>query len=691
MNMDFKINKDYFINRDLSWIDFNSRVLEEAKNQNLPILERLKFIAIFSNNLDEFFMVRVAGIRKQLETGDKGTDYSGLLVDEQLNMIRKKVNKLTSKQYHLLNSQILPELHKKGIIVIKRNEWDENERNEYKKIFRKMIFPALTPIAVDPSHPFPNLNNCTIEIAVRLRKKDSKKFVSAFVEVPSVLPRFIAVPSRRFQNANKVYAYLEDVIIEFIGDLFNDCQIDEAVPFRIIKDMDLTVDEEGVADLLSHIQKELINRKTREAIKVEFIRDQRSSLEKWIMEQLHVENDCKFLVDGPLHLSNFFELISKESRADLLEAEWPPIPSPDFPSNESIFQSIKKKEYIPLFLPFQSFEPVVRLIEEAAEDPNVLAIKQTLYRVSGNSPVITALQRAAENGKQVTVIVELKARFDESNNIIWAKKLEKSGAHVIYGMPGLKIHCKALMIVKKEEGSIKRYLHLSTGNYNDKTAKIYTDIGYFTADEDLASDISALFNIMTGYSAPPEKWKKIAVAPFDLKEKFISLIDRETRLSSPHNPGKIIAKMNSLVEPEIIEHIYKAAYAGVEVNLIVRGICCLKPGINTNNIKVISIIDRFLEHSRIYYFANGGNPEYYLSSADWMPRNVYRRVEILFPVEDEHTRKILDQILYFQLNDKMKSRLLQASGVYSVAENTPAFESFRSQKLTYEYLKKMGP
>lgn len=689
MSQNLEIKSDYFINRELSWIDFNSRVLEEAQNRNLPLLDRMKFIAIFANNLDEFFMVRVAGLRNQLDAGDKGTDYSGLSVQEQLDKIRGKVIELCSQQYKLLNQDILPSLRQEGLILLDRSEWDDAERAEYGKIFRKMIYPALTPVAVDPSHPFPVLNNCAIEIAVRLRQNESKKNVRAFVEVPSVLPRFIAVPTKRFPNAKKVYAYLEDIIIEFIGELFNGCEILETMPFRITKDMDFTIDEEGVADLLSHIKKELLNRRTRHALRVEFIKGQSSSLEKWIMEQLEVGEDCKFIVDGPLHLANFFELVSKESHQGLVEDEWQPVLPKDFKNSESIFATIKKREYIPLFLPYQSFEPVVRLLNEAADDPNVLAIKQTLYRVSGNSPVVAALQRAAINGKQVTVIVELKARFDESNNIVWAKKLEESGAHVIYGMPGLKIHCKALMIIRREQGGIRRYLHLSTGNYNDKTAKIYTDIGYFTVDEDLATDISALFNVMTGYSSPPEKWRKIATAPFDLKEKFISLIDREARLSEPHNPGRIIAKMNSLVEPDIIEHIYKAAYAGVKIDLIVRGICCLKPGIGTDNIKVISIVDRFLEHSRIYYFANAGNPEYYLASADWMPRNIARRIEILFPVEDARTRSLLDQYLQFQLNDKMKSRELLPSAQYSKALNSPEFENSRSQKLSYEFLKRV--
>jgi polyphosphate kinase len=687
---EFSFTREHLINRDLSWLDFNGRVLEEASDKNIPPLDRLKFIAIFSNNLDEFFMVRVAGLRQQFDAKDKGTDASGLSVSEQLDEIRKKIHGLVTEQYRLLNTEILPSLNNNGLTILRKEDYGAEERDELAKIFKKMIYPTLTPMAVDPSHPFPVINNCAIEIAVRLKQQNSKKTARALVEVPSVLPRFIAVSSKK-KPGTKTYALLEDVITEFVGELFADCEILESIPFRITKDMDFAIDEEGVDDLLSHIRKELLQTRTRQALRLEFMKERRGSLETWLMDRLGVDQNSKYVVDGPLHLANFFELVSKESGKKLEEEEWTPAENNDFQSEESVFKIIREKEAISLFLPFQSFEPVVRLLNEAAEDPNVLAIKQTLYRVSGNSPVVAALEKAAENGKQVTVIVELKARFDEGNNIVWAKKLEESGAHVIYGMPGLKIHCKALMIIRKEESGIRRYLHLSTGNYNDKTARIYTDIGYFTTDQEMCSDISALFNVMTGYSSPPSSWRKIAAAPFDLKEKFISLIDREARLSTPHRPGRIIAKMNSLVEPSIIEHIYKAAHAGAKIDLIVRGICCLKPGIGTNNITVRSIVDRYLEHSRIYYFENGGEPEYYLSSADWMPRNLYKRIEVLFPVEDAKTRKILDEILRIQLHDKRKTRELHPSGKYSACDKSGAGDSTRSQKISYDFFKAVIP
>jgi polyphosphate kinase len=680
--------KNYFINRDLSWLDFNARVLEEAYDKNLPILDRLKFVAIFSNNLDEFFMVRAAGLKQQLDAGHNEKDLCGLSVGEQIEEIKKRVQDLLSRQYALLTNDILPEMRRKGIVILNRNEYGVEERNEISKIFKKLVFPVLTPIAVDPSHPFPVVNNCAIGIAVELKTNKSRKVVKALVEVPSVLPRFVVISTKKYPGL-RCYVMLEDIILEFINELFSGCEIVETTLFRITKDMDFSVDDDGVDDLLSHIKKELLRRRKRHTLRLELLKDRRGKIENWLMEQLGIDQNSKYIVDGPLHLANFLELLGKESGGKLVEEEWPPLPHHDFKEEESIIKTIADKKNIPLFLPFQSFSPVIRLLEEAASDPNVLAIKQTLYRVGGDPPVVRALQRAAENGKQVTVIVELKARFDEGNNIVWAKRLEDSGVHVIYGIPGLKIHCKALMIIRKEKSGIQRYLHLSTGNYNDKTAKIYTDIGLFTNDQILASDISFLFNVMTGYSEPPASWKKIAVAPFDLKEKFISLIDREARLSTVHNPGRIIAKMNSLVDDSIIEHLYKAACVGVKIDLIVRGICSLKPGQGTDNIRVTSIIDRYLEHSRVYYFQNAGAPEYYMSSADWMPRNLYKRIEILFPVEDERMKKNLGAVLEYQLNDTMKKRELIPSGLYTESDKTGNNREYRSQKQTYEFFKKL--
>ncbi|MFA6567271.1 MAG: polyphosphate kinase 1 [Victivallales bacterium] len=681
-----KLSKEYFISRDLSWLDFNSRVLEEATDRINPVLERLKFIAIFANNLDEFFMVRVAGL-KHVRSGDTSVGSAQLTAGEHLAEIRRKVSGLVEKQYACLNSEILPDLKKANTIILRWAELSDAEKLELGKYFQNQIFPALTPIAVDSSHPFPIINSGAIELAVKLKQPNSNKIVQSFVEVPGVLPRFIPVSSALYKDA-KTYILLEDLIIENIGYLYAKCEILEVMQFRITRDMDLMMDEDGISDLLVHIQEKLLHTKKRNVIRLELIRGGNTVFEEWLMKKLEIDGTEKYYVPGPLHPGNFFELVSKESRPGLTEDPWPPLPVNGIDENKPVLDSVKKEGMIPVFLPFQKFDPIVRLLEEAAEDPSVLAIKQTLYRVSGDSPVVRALQKAAENGKQVTVIVELKARFDENNNILRARRLEESGAHVIYGISGLKIHCKSLLIIRKEEGVIRRYLHLSTGNYNEKTARVYTDIGILTSDPELCSDVSALFNVMTGYAAAPERWNKISVAPYDLKEKFISLIDREIRLSDKHNPGHLIAKMNSLVDQDIIEHLYGAACAGVKVDLIVRGICCLKPGIKTDNINVTSIVDRFLEHSRIYYFGNGGNPEYYLSSADMMPRNLYKRIEVFFPVENASTCRSLKKILDLQLADSRKGRKLDGNGVYSAtAQLENRNIASRSQKRIYDFFK----
>ena len=688
--MTFKITKEHFINRDLSWIDFNARVLEEAGDKSNPVMERLKFIAIFSNNLDEFFMVRVAGLKQQLDAGDVGTDPSGIHVKTQLAMVRKKIIPLLARQHGHLHREILPELEKNGLVLLPRYRWDSQDRKELKNIFERQIFPALTPIAVDPSHPFPVLTSGAIEIGITLKHHQTGETVRAFVEVPGVLPRFIPIRSAK-HGQSSVYVFLEDIIIDNISSLFSKCEITETILFRITRDMDFTIDEEGVADLLLHLEKKLLQRRRSEPLRLELIKGASSKLDQWLTKVLGLDASDKYYVEGPLHLANFFSLVARENRPEICEPSWPALENPAMNEDTSVFDSIKQQGTLPMFLPYQNFDPIVRLIEEAGDDPDVLAIKQTLYRVSGNSPVVRALIRAAANNKQVTVIVELKARFDEEHNIQWARQLEEAGAHVIYGMAGLKIHAKALLIIRREDGIIRRYVHLSTGNYNDKTAKVYTDIGIMSNDPELCSDIAALFNVMTGYSAKPEQWNKIAAAPFDLREKFLSLIDREARLSTRHSPGRIIAKINSLVHPDIIEHLYMAAHAGVKIDLIVRGICCLKPGIKTKNINITSIVDRYLEHTRIYYFANGGNEEYYLSSADWMPRNLHRRIEVLFPVNNSALEKILREILQFSLNEKFKSRKLLPSGVYTKSVSKNRQPSTRSQRKIYDFLKNLLP
>lgn len=687
--MEKLIDKTHFINRELSWLNFNSRVLDQAFDKNNPLLERLKFMAIFSNNLDEFFMIRVSGIRQQFEDGIPIDDPSGLNAAELLKLIRLKVASLLKRQYTFLQNHIIPELKHEGIHLLRLNQVSEEEKSRLAGYFKNNILPILTPIGIiSDSTTFPVINNKVIEIVVELKKKNNQHSDFGFVEVPSGIPRFIEV---NHLGPGRAFILLEDLIIEHIHVLFSGCTILNTMLFRITKDMDFVIDDEDAQDFLSHVENTLKTVRKRKAIRLEVLSTaQKNKLLKWLIEKLAIPKDNVYCLEdgGPLDLSCFFDFIPLVAKPELINEKFNPLKLAIFEKNGSVFDAIKQLGTIPVFHPFESFDCVIRFLNEAVNDPNVLAIKQTLYRVSGDSPIVHALQRAAENNKQVTVVVELKARFDESKNIEWAKKLEDSGAHVIYGIAKLKIHCKALLVVRKEETSIKRYLHLSTGNYNDSTAKIYTDIGIFSVDTELCSDIAALFNVMTGYSEPPE-WNKIAVAPFNLRETFISLINREMRLSTPHRRGHIIAKMNSLVDKEIIEYLYKAAYAGVKIDLIVRGICCLRPKENTKNISIISIVDKYLEHSRIYYFANNGSPEYYLSSSDWMPRNLDKRIEILYPIKDEFTQNLFRKILVAQLQDTYNGRKLNCNGNYS--KNKTRRSSSRSQTLTYDILKRFKP
>lgn len=679
------LGQEIFINRELSWLNFNARVLDEAVYKVNPLLDRLNFISIFSSNLDEFFMVRIASLRRLLKIGHKKTDAAGFLPEEQLFLLHEKIVKLLNRQYRCLNQEILPELKENNLRICKPRELSRDLQKKMKHIFQSQIFPVLTPIAIDPEHPFPMFNNGAIEIVVNMLLQNKTESSYAFVEVPQVLPRFIMVED---DSPGKTYVLLEDVVMDNLQSLFAKAEIIEFSPFRILRDMDFAINENQFDDFLNCIEKTLLESRKREPIRLETHSGISKELKAWLCGQFELNAIYNYSIPGPFALGQFSELVGKEASPPLTEERWEPLPHFRIKPGESIFKAISDNGFICLITPYHSFTPILKLLEEAAVDPAVLAIKQTLYRVSGDSPVIKALQTAAENGKQVTAIVELKARFDEDNNILWARRLEESGVHVIYGISGLKIHCKSLIIIRKEEGAIKRYLHLGTGNYNDKTASIYTDISIMTNNSKLCIDISTLFNMMTGYSEPVNEWHKITIAPFDLRKKFIALIEREIKYSSPKTPGHIIAKMNSLVDQEIIKTLYKAAFAGVKIELIVRGICCLRPDVGTKNIRVVSIIDRFLEHSRIYYFANNGNPEYYLSSADLMPRNLDRRIELLFPVEHVETCGILKKLLEFQLNDKEKGHELRSDGTYTRHFNT-THSSCRSQYKIYKMLHKI--
>lgn len=668
-----------FISRDLSWLDFNARVLEEAAAKATPLLERLKFIAIFSGNIDEFFMVRVASLLQTVRLGEDAPDPAGNSPSQELRLIRRKLELLIERRDSLL-ADILAELAGHGIRLGLPSNLPENARRELERTFDREIAPVLTPLAVDPSHPFPIVNNCAIEIAVGMLSGIRNEALRAFVRVPETLPRFLPVDDGL---PGKAFVTLEELVMAHLGKLFNGCQILECFPFRVTRDMEFQVDDSAGIDLLADISAKLTERRQSRPVRLELADCAPPEWTAWLLDRFQLTEEYCYRPAGPLFLRQWDELIELVDSPELRDPPRPPLPVPELPGERPIFDEIAANGPLLIAPPYQSFDPVVRLLESAAEDPDVLAVKQTLYRVSGNSPVVRALQRAAENGKQVTAIVELKARFDEGNNIAWAKRLEESGAHVVYGIRNLKIHCKALLIVRREKDGIRRYLHLSTGNYNDRTALQYTDIGLVTVAPDLCADASTLFNVMTGYSEPPDRWEKISAAPFDFRETILEYIDREAARCAAGRPGKIIAKMNALSDPEVIEHLHQAAAAGVKIDLVVRGICCFKP-LPGESVRVVSILDRYLEHARIFYFLNGGDEEFYLSSADWMPRNFDRRVELCFPVEEPRLRAVLRTMLELELADREKGRRLRADGKYSrcLPEKHLAC---RSQQRIYDY------
>ena len=687
-----------FISRELSWIDFNSRVLDEAAFTANKLLERLKFISIVSSNLDEFFMVRIAGLRQLTDSGENFPDPAGNRPGRQLTLARVKITRLVRRQYNLLMKDILPELEKHGVFLRRPETLPEEDLKRLHNYFQNEILPVLTPLAVDPAHPFPLLNSGAIEIALELKRKKHKNNTRAFVEVPEVLPRFIPLTGiSGAEDGESGYTtggtveliLLEDLISCFITDLFPGCEIVDKLVFRITRDMDFSVEDDVMDDLLKTIRGKLLQRRQREAIRLEISGESsRGKLARYLMKELKLAAEFCYLLPGPLHLKQFMELTDLVKKPELLEEKWQPLTPSVFRQYSTVFEAVRARRNILLALPFCSFAPVVDMLEQAADDPDVLAIKQTLYRVSGNSPIVRALQRAAENGKQVTVVLELKARFDESNNIAWAKALDNSGAHVIYGIAGLKVHSKALLIVRRESGSIRRYVHLGTGNYNDRTAKLYTDMGLLSCDHELCCDVANFFNLLSGCSAPPERWNQLVVSPFDMRKHFTMLVEREIRHCLSGHRGRIIAKMNSLADPGMVQLLHKAADAGVEIDLIIRGICCFRPRPRQENVRIYSIVDRYLEHTRIFYFENLGDSEYYLSSADWMSRNLDRRIETMFPVLDEESRRIIRDLLSFQLEDEDKKRKLLPTGAYTrpkVAE----YGELRSQSRSYRYLSRM--
>jgi polyphosphate kinase len=652
-----------FINRELSWLEFNRRVLEEAQDPTQPLIERVKFLNIFSSNLDEFFEIRVAGIKQQIasETSDVGPD--GLSPTEIFNRIQQVVRELVATEYALWKNELMPELAKNGIRFQAVGELNAKRAAWATKYFREEVFPMLTPLAVDASHPFPQLANKSHNLLVRAKTQRGGERLHAIVQVPRVIPRLIALP--RGKDEPWTYIYLASLIKHHIADLFPGLILEGAHAFRVTRNSDLYIDEEEAENLLRTIEQELRRSSRGNAVRLEVEADCPKDFRDLLLKFFELSDSDVYKLDGPLSMTHLTPLITNDAFAKLKDRPFQPARDPALPAEADVFEIMRKQDIL-LHHPYDSFDPIVELIEKAAQDRQVLAIKITLYRTSGDSPIVEALIHAATAGKQVTAIVELRARFDEAANIQWARRLEEAGAHVIYGVVGLKTHCKALLIVRRDADRLRHYVHLGTGNYHSRTARLYTDFSFLTCAPELTDEVAIVFNTLTGLSGYPGL-KKLMVAPFDLKQRLIKLIERERDHALAGRPARIMAKLNSLVDREIIEKLYEASQAEVTIDLIVRGICCLRPKIPglSENIRVISIVGRFLEHSRIYHFENGGQPDVYFASADWMPRNFLRRVEIAFPIESPPLRdQIITEVLPRFMNDRVKARELQPDGTY---------------------------
>ncbi len=686
----------YYYNRELSWLQFDRRCLGEARSRENPLMERLNFLSITASNLDEFFMVRVASLQDMCKAGYAKRDIAGMTAQEQLDAVLKETHDFVELQYATLNRQIIPALRENGITFIRNvSELTPEETEFIDDYFNAEIYPVVTPMAVDSSRPFPLILNKSLNIGALLKRKDStgpgilsrtskgqkalksekENLEFATVQVPSVLPRAIRLPETGEEGGDERregteppairIILLETIIREYLGQLFQSYDVIGTAPFRIMRNADMDIDEDEAEDLLKEIEKSLKQRQHGEAIRLEIEKGADERLVQILQEELHLDAKEIFPIDGPLDLTLLSKVRKVEGFEELHEHRYyPPQEVPALPKGCDVFAQIREGDIF-LSHPYETFQPVVDFIARAAVDPEVLAIKQTLYRVSGNSPIVAALARAADNGKQVTVLVELKARFDEENNIVWARMLEKAGCHVIYGLVGLKTHSKITLVVRREEDGIRRYVHLGTGNYNDTTAKLYTDVGLLTCKEPFGEDATAVFNMLSGYSEP-RSWNRLLLAPLWLKDRFVEMIGREEENARRGEPARIVAKMNSLCDPDIIEALYKASAAGVRIDLIVRGICCLKTGIPgvSENITVRSIVGNFLEHARIFMFENAGRREFYAGSADWMPRNLDRRVEIVFPLEDEAVRERAWHILETELADTEQASILQPDGTY---------------------------
>src|SRR5437870_546115 len=653
------------INRELSWLEFNRRVLEEAQDPTQPLIERVKFLTIFSSTLDEFFEIRVAGIKQQIEseTSDLGPD--GLSPTDTFNNIQRVVRELVAAQYSLWNEELLPQLAKNGIRIPNVTELKAKRAAWAHRYFQEEVFPMLTPLAVDASHPFPQLLNKSHNLLVRAKTQRGGEPLHAIVQVPRVLPRLIAMPRSKGEDEPWIYIYLASLIKHHIGELFPGLILDGVHAFRVTRNSDLYIDEEEAENLLRTIEQELRRSSRGNAVRLEVEVDCPKDFRDLLLQFFNLAEADAYKLDGPLSMTHLAPLVTNDAFGDLRDRPFQPARDPALPPHVNIFEVMRQRDVL-LHHPYESFDPVVELIEEAAKDPQVFAIKITLYRTSGDSPIVQALINAAAAGKQVTALVELRARFDEAANIQWARQLEEAGAHVVYGVVGLKTHCKALLIVRRDADRLRHYVHLGTGNYHPRTARIYTDFSLLSSEPQLTEEVATVFNTLTGLAGYPGL-KKLMVAPFDLHSRLLQCIERERDHALARKPARIIAKLNGLVDQEIIEKLYEASCADVTIDLIVRGICCLRPKIPglSENIRVFSIVGRFLEHSRILYFENAGQREVFLSSADWMPRNFFRRVELAFPVEQPSLRdEIIDEVLPKFVHDRVKARELQPDGSY---------------------------
>ena len=654
-----------FINRELSWLEFNRRVLEEAQDQRQPLIERVKFLTIVSSNLDEFFEIRVAGIKQQIEseTSDVGPD--GLSPSEVFDRIQKTVRQLVAAQYTLWNSDFLPELAKNGIYVREIAELPTERAAWAHRYFLQEVVPMLTPLAVDASHPFPHLLNRSHNLLVRAKTRRGSEPLHAIVQVPRVVPRLILMPRGKGADEPWEYIYLASLIKQHIGELFPGLILDGVHAFRVTRNSDLYIDDEEAENLLRTIEHELRRSSRGNAVRLEVEADCPKDFLSLLLEFFNLSEADAYKLDGPLSMTHLQPLVANDAFGKLKDRPFQPSRDPALPPHVDFFEVLRRQDVL-LHHPYDSFDQIVELIEKAANDPQVLAIKMTLYRTSGDSPIVGALIEAANAGKQVTAIVELRARFDEAMNIQWARRLEEAGAHVIYGVVGLKTHCKMLLIVRRDADRLRHYVHLGTGNYHSRTARIYTDFSLLTSESQLTEEVATVFNTLTGLAGYPGL-KKLMVAPFDMHSRLIQCIERERDNARAGKPARIVAKLNALVDQEMIEKLYEASCSNVTIDLIVRGICCLRPKIPdlSENIRVISIVGRFLEHSRMYYFENAGDPVVYLSSADWMPRNFYRRIEVAFPVETPALRdQVTNDVIPTFLHDRVKSRELQPDGTY---------------------------